>query len=210
MESFIFILHSCLCDAWKKNKNICQSQFGPRHEPRPVRASSLYPVSMKHGSWPLVKVFNIITSLTWASQVVRVVKNPPLNAGDAKDTGSIPGSGRLPWRRKWQPTPVLLPGKFHGQRSLAGYSPRGRQELDTAEHTLLSRAGRGRRGASICCTCPKGQAVGSLSCCPCFLSYLGQWCIHHLQCLIFLGFHWSSQTWVLSIPWGFFLPIISQ
>ena len=35
----------------------------------------------------------------------------------------IPGSGRFPWRRKQQPVPVFLPGKFHGQRSLAGYSP---------------------------------------------------------------------------------------
>ena len=33
--------------------------------------------------------------------------------------------GKIPWRRKWQPTPVLLPKKFHGQRSLVGYSPRG-------------------------------------------------------------------------------------
>jgi len=31
----------------------------------------------------------------------------------------------IPWRRKWQPTPAFLPGKSHGQRSLAGYSPRG-------------------------------------------------------------------------------------
>ena len=38
-----------------------------------------------------------------------------------------------PWRRKWQPTPVFLPGKFHGQRSLAGYSPRGHKELDMTE-----------------------------------------------------------------------------
>ena len=37
------------------------------------------------------------------------------------------------WRRKWQPTPVVLPGKFHGQRSLAGYSPEGRKELDMSE-----------------------------------------------------------------------------
>ena len=35
------------------------------------------------------------------------------------------------WRRKWQSTPVLLPGKFHGWRSLVGYSPRGRKESDT-------------------------------------------------------------------------------
>ena len=37
------------------------------------------------------------------------------------------------WRRKWQPTPVFLPGKSHGQRSLAGYSPWGRKESDTTE-----------------------------------------------------------------------------
>ena len=39
----------------------------------------------------------------------------------------------LNWRRKWQPTPVFLPGKPHGQRSLVGYSPRGRKELDIPE-----------------------------------------------------------------------------
>jgi len=39
-----------------------------------------------------------------------------------------------PWSRKWKPTPVFLPGKFHGQRSLAGYSPRVTQESDTTEH----------------------------------------------------------------------------
>ena len=41
---------------------------------------------------------------------------------------------KIPWRRKWQPTPVFLPGKSHGQRSLADYSPWGRKELDTTEH----------------------------------------------------------------------------
>ena len=39
----------------------------------------------------------------------------------------------MPWRRKWQPTPVFLPGESHGQRSLAGYSPWGPRELDTTE-----------------------------------------------------------------------------
>ena len=39
--------------------------------------------------------------------------------------------GKIPWRRKWQPTPVLSPGKSHGQRSLVGYSTWGRKELDT-------------------------------------------------------------------------------
>ena len=37
------------------------------------------------------------------------------------------------WRRKWQPTPIFLPGEFHGQRTLVDYSPRGRKESDTTE-----------------------------------------------------------------------------
>ena len=39
----------------------------------------------------------------------------------------------ISWRRKWQPTPVFLPGESHGQRSLAGCSPWGRKESDTTE-----------------------------------------------------------------------------
>ena len=38
------------------------------------------------------------------------------------ETEFNPRIRKIPWRRKWQPTPVLLPGKFHGQRSLVGYS----------------------------------------------------------------------------------------
>ena len=45
-----------------------------------------------------------------------VVKNSPANTGDPRDVGSIPGLGRFPWSRKWQSTPVFLPGKFHGER----------------------------------------------------------------------------------------------
>ena len=44
-----------------------------------------------------------------------------------------PWAGKIPWRRKWQPTLVLLLGKFHGQRSLVGYSPWGPRELDMTE-----------------------------------------------------------------------------
>ena len=43
---------------------------------------------------------------------------------NVRDLGLIPWSGRSPWRRKWQPTPIFLPGKSCGQRTLAGYSPR--------------------------------------------------------------------------------------
>ena len=41
---------------------------------------------------------------------------------------------KIPWSGKWQPTPVFLPGEFHGQRSLVGYSPQSRRELDMTEH----------------------------------------------------------------------------
>ena len=49
-----------------------------------------------------------------------MVKDLPANARDARDMGSIPGLGRSPGGGAWQPTPVCLPGKSHGQRNLAG------------------------------------------------------------------------------------------
>ena len=47
--------------------------------------------------------------------------------------GFNPWVGKIPWRRKWQPTAVFLPGKFHGLRSLVGYSPWGQKESDTTQ-----------------------------------------------------------------------------
>ena len=51
--------------------------------------------------------------------------------------GFHPWVGKIPWRRQWYPTPVFLPGESHGHRSLAGYSPRGCKESDTAEWLRL-------------------------------------------------------------------------
>ena len=50
-----------------------------------------------------------------------------------KRCGFDPGVGKISWRRKWQPTPVFLLEKLHGQRSVVGYSPRGCKESDTTE-----------------------------------------------------------------------------
>ena len=69
-----------------------------------------------------------------------MVKHPPANAGDARDTCSILGLGRFPWSRKWQYTPVFLPEKFHGQRSLADYSPWGSKESDMTERLKDNKA----------------------------------------------------------------------
>ena len=61
--------------------------------------------------------------------------------------GFHPWVWRIPWRRAWQPTPAFLPGKSHGQRSLAGYSPWGHKESDTTEatsHTCMQTAYLGK------------------------------------------------------------------
>ena len=54
------------------------------------------------------------------------------SACNSGDRGEILGSGKVPWRREWLPTPVSLPREFHGQRSLVGYSLRDHNESDTA------------------------------------------------------------------------------
>ena len=64
-----------------------------------------------------------------------MVKKPLVKAGDV---GLITGLGRSPGGKKQKPTPVLLPGKSHGQRRLAGYSPWGHKELDMTERLTLS------------------------------------------------------------------------
>ena len=73
------------------------------------------------------RCFTVWATRETPSQVVLVVKkkkkNPPANAGDTRNTGSIPVLGKMPWSRKWYPTPVFLPGEFCGQRSLEGYMP---------------------------------------------------------------------------------------
>ena len=46
--------------------------------------------------------------------------------------------GKMPWKRKWQPTPVFLPGEFQGQRNLVGYGPWGRKKSNTTEWLILA------------------------------------------------------------------------
>ena len=74
-----------------------------------------------------------------------------------------PWVGKTPWRRKWHPTPVLLPGKSHGWRSLVACSPWGREESDTAEwlpfHFSLSCIGEGN-GNPLHCSCLENPRDG--------------------------------------------------
>ena len=76
------------------------------------------------------------------SQVALVVKNPLPRQERCKRHGFDPWVGKILWRRAWQPTQVFLPGESHGQKSLAGYSPRGSQRVghnwsDLAQHSPL-------------------------------------------------------------------------
>ena len=72
-----------------------------------------------------------------------------------------PWVGKILWRRKQQPTPVFWPREFHGQRSLAGYSPQGCKELDMAERLSLSLDlhPRGASGQEPTCRRLKRDAV---------------------------------------------------
>ena len=99
-------------------------------------------------------------------------KESACNAEDTRGMGSIPGSGRSPGEgHGWQATPVFLPGESQGEKSLAGYSPRGRTELDATEATerahacamagLLFREGHLRdRDTQTHCVVPKGRDEG--------------------------------------------------
>ena len=69
----------------------------------------------------LKRLSSMVISVNRASQVVLVVSQ----CKRCKRQGFDPCVGNIPWRRKWQPTPLFLPGKSHGQKSLEGYSPRG-------------------------------------------------------------------------------------
>ena len=83
------------------------------------------------------------------SRVAQMVKN--LSAMQVDPSRFDPWIGKIPWRRKWLLTPVFLPEESHGQRSMAGYSPWGRKELDTTERLtlLLSREGKAKSQRDI-------------------------------------------------------------
>ena len=70
----------------------------------------------------------------WQAAVHWAAKNPPANAGDTRRRMFESWVGKTPWSRKWQSTPVFLLGKFHGQRSLVGYSLWGHKESGLTEH----------------------------------------------------------------------------
>ena len=85
--------------------------------------------------WPLPETHRWFSSKESACQCRRCRFNPWI--------------GKIPWRRKWQPTAVFLPQEFQGQRSLVDYSPWGRKELDTTEHSPTLESKLSPRGVHV-------------------------------------------------------------
>ena len=103
-----------------------------RQGPRLPSLSSTPSAAVIH-KWLLVIRLNLIEPrglLRWLSS-----KEFTCQFRRHKRHGFDPWVWKIPWRRKWRPTPVFLPGKSHGQKSLVGYSPWGLKELDSSSNT---------------------------------------------------------------------------
>ena len=82
-------------------------------------------------------------NLPWTSQMALMIKNLPVNIGDARDIGLISEWGKFPGVGNYNAAPVFLPGKFHGQRSLAGYTPWSHKSwtwLNTHMHAAAAKS----------------------------------------------------------------------
>ena len=132
--------------SYKLNKQ--RDDIQPWHTPFPVWNQSVVPCPvLTVASWPAYRFLK--RQVSWSGipislrifqfVVICTVKIfPGGSVGknvclECRRPGFDPWFGKMPWRRKWQPTPVFLPGKSHGQRSLAGDSPWGLKESHTSE-----------------------------------------------------------------------------
>ena len=96
----------------------------------------MQPISYNNSKWSVIFKYHIKFSKKWKKKQFlkanQVGKLMPL------ENVYFHVRNMPPWRRAWQPIPVFLPGEFHRQRSLAGYSPWSRKELDMTEQLRLS------------------------------------------------------------------------
>ena len=107
----------------------CWIKFFPRYMPRSVTTGSC-------GSFILSSVlfcFFFLRNLRTILHGLPCGLSSQESACECRRRGFDPWGRKIPWRRKWQPTPAFLPGKSHQQRSLAGYSPWGHKEPDMTE-----------------------------------------------------------------------------
>ena len=134
----------------KKKKSFCVKTgrflWAEMSFPKPpweVRDQSVLSMTTPHSTPPPVACASHLLGLKWgflqellASLVAQTVKSlPALWETCVQSLGQ-----KIPWRRKWQPTPVVLPRESHRQRSLVGYSPGGCKESDTTERLHFPRS----------------------------------------------------------------------
>ena len=74
-----------------------------------------------------------------------------------------PYNRKIPWSKKWQPTPVFLPGKFHGQRMFVAYSPWGHKELDDYSHEIKRHLLLGRKAMTNLDSVLKSRDISLMS-----------------------------------------------
>ena len=110
-------------------------QMPSRYIKHLIFQSLVLPISIPFSSIPGAYIYDLPTSTSgfpwWLSS-----KEP---ACQCRRCGLDPWIRKIPWRRKWQPTPLFLPGKSHGQRSLADYSPWDRKRV---RHDLVTKQQR--------------------------------------------------------------------
>ena len=149
----------------------------------------------KQGSSPELRAFIGTQWLSWFNAMFSVLLSVFLAFGLPRWLSSKestcqcrrhrfdPWVGKIPWRRKWQPTPVFLPGESHGQRSLAGCSPWGHKESDMTERLTLTFYSHLRSNATF-----PDRPLGSISC-------------HHWFVLDFLPCSLRYLCFFLLLPW---------
>ena len=132
-----------------------------------------------------------------------VVKNPPANAGDTGDVGSIPGSGRCPGVGNANPLQYSCLEKFHRQRSLADYSQRDHEELDITEHThgthrdfieLLKIKPNTTKPEDVCCFIIIGACLLSLKNISYIINRTESGCLAMSNGLNSLRYYWEIGT----------------
>ena len=113
--------------------------------------------------YPINRMTHLVLELDLAGQNIEGFTDSSLLMQDTQELQVRSLSEEGPWRRKWQPTAVFLPGKSHGRRSLVGFSPWGRWESDTIKrlhfHFLLSCIGEGS-GKPLQCSCLENPRDG--------------------------------------------------
>ena len=138
---FLSGLGNCICSALQMTHNMCHCSF-PSYQVTHgmyhflLKSAANSPVVQRLYSKPRYLTKSIIYKMFPHQYILlcllgfpggSVAKNLPASGGD---TGSVPGYGRSPGGRKWQSTPVFLPGKSHGQRHLGGYSQLAYKQWD--------------------------------------------------------------------------------